>query len=254
MSFAMGNGVRWLKQQLTDVDIDLGEDEAKELLLRAVDAFVDERIVAASAFTVGHAVDKIRAPAASSLHGGSSGSGEVVLTLGGHRLVERTLLQAHEAGKQLAGVVVVDADPATDASGLAMAKRLVTAGITGVRYAPNLLAIDGELASGVTLVLLGAESILADGSMYARAGSCDVAVAASDAGVDVLALCETINFADRITLEASAGINEMHPEHKTDTDFMALFDVTPPRYLSQVAIESGCASPGELYSVVRRNT
>ncbi|KAK3328429.1 translation initiation factor eif-2b-like protein [Cercophora scortea] len=219
MCFSMGNAIRILKTKVNKFDIDTPEEEAKEGLLDSIDLFIRERISLAELLIARNAAELI-------------GEGDVILTYGRHRLVEKTILQAKANGRTF-DVSIID-DP-YDNGGQDLAKSLERAGIR-VFYSPNL----GGLRSGVeraTNVLLGAEAIFANGSLQAPAGTADIAMAATNAGRKVIALCETINFdRERVAVDALT-YNEIDPERNTAESFRLLFDNTRDKYITGVITE-----------------
>lgn len=219
MCFSMGNAIRFIKSQVNKFDIDTPEDEAKETLLEAIDLFINERITLAEFLIARNAAALINEQ-------------DVVLTYGRHRLVEKTFLRAKENGQSFT-VSIID-DP-YDQSGEELAKTLQKAGIR-VLYSPNLggLRQNVERASSV---LLGTEAIFANASLQAPAGTADVAMAAANAGKQVLALCETINFdRERVAVDALT-YNEIDPERNSAESFRLLFDNTRDKYINGVITE-----------------
>lgn len=219
MCFSMGNAIRLLKTKVNNFDIDTPEDEAKEGLLEMIDLFINERIALAEFVIARNAAKQIR-------------EGDVILTYGRHRLVEKTFLRAKENGLVF-DVSIID-DP-YDRGGQELAKSLRQAGIR-VYYSPNL----GGLRTNVeraTNVLLGAEAVFANGSVYAPAGTADVAIAATNSGKKVIALCETINFdRERVSVDALT-YNEIDPEQNSAEAFRLLFDCTRDQYIAGVITE-----------------
>jgi translation initiation factor eIF-2B subunit delta len=234
MCFSMGNAIRWLKLQISKIDIDLPDAEAKKRLCESIDSFIHERITLANLVIAKAAADMVD-------------DGDVVLTYAHHSLVERALLLAQAEGRQFS-VVLVD-DPYDRAAGLGFAKRLVAAGVP-VAYASELGALRTNLRQA-TLVLVAAEAMFSNGAMYARAGTCDVAAAAHDLGVRLVALCETINFTERVSID-SLTYNEIDPERNTDLGFRLLFDTTRDRFISVVVTELGNTSPTSVPAVLRK--
>ncbi|KAL1871044.1 hypothetical protein VTK73DRAFT_2279 [Phialemonium thermophilum] len=219
MCFSMGNAIRLLKAKVNKFDIDTPEDEAKEGLLEFIDNFINERITLAELVIARNAAAMV-------------GADDTILTYGRHRLVEKALLQAWKDGQRF-DVVVLD-DP-FDKTGQDLAKVLRRQGIRVV-YAPSLGGLRLQ-AKQATKVLLGAEAIFANGSLYGAAGTCDVAMAAADVGTPVIALCETINFdRDRVTTDALT-YNEIDPERNSAENFRLLFDTTRDKYLDVVVTE-----------------
>ncbi|KXH40346.1 initiation factor 2 subunit family protein [Colletotrichum salicis] len=234
MCFSMGNAVRWLKLQVSKIDIDLPDFEAKKLLRESVDNFIRERITLADFVIVKTAADNIA-------------DGEVVLTYAHHPLVERALRQAHADGKRFS-VTVVD-DP-FESTGRDLAKRLRTLQGIEVAYSPDLSAMRDHLRD-TSRVLVGAEAMFSNGAMYARAGTSDIAIVAADQGIRVMALSETINFTERVAMD-SLTYNEIDPEQNTEEAFRLLFDTTRDRHISVVVTELGITSPVSVPAILRK--
>jgi translation initiation factor eIF-2B subunit delta len=234
MCFSMGNAVRWLKLQISKIDIDLPDSDAKKLLSESIDNYIRERITLADYVIVETAANMID-------------EDDVVLTYAHHHLVERTLLQARQLQKKNFRVILVD-DP-YERVGIDLAKRLSAAGIH-VAYSSDLSALRTHL-SEATQVLLAAEAIFSNGAMYARAGSCDIATVATDLGVRVVALCETINFTERVSID-SLTYNEIDPERSTDVGFRLLFDTTRDKYITVVVTELGNSSATSVPAILRK--
>lgn len=234
MCFSMGNAVRWLKLQVSKIDPDLPDLDAKKLLCEAVDSFLRERIVLADLVIVKSAADMIA-------------NGDAVLTYGHHPLVERAFYHArHEQGKQFS-VILVD-DP-FERVGRDMAKRLVVEDIE-VSYVPDLSAMGAHLQEAST-VLVGAEAMFSNGAMYARAGTCDIAIAAMDLGVQVAGLSETINFTERVAMD-SLTYNEIDPERHSNDGFRLLFDTTQDKHLTAVITELGNTATTSVAAILRK--
>ncbi|KAL2266506.1 hypothetical protein VTJ83DRAFT_5858 [Remersonia thermophila] len=230
MCFAMGNAIRLLKGKINKFDIDTPENEAKEALLEWVDFVINERISLAEY--------AIALNAAESIH-----EGDTILTYGRHRLVERALLKAKELGKFFDVIVI---DDHFERDGQNLATTLCKAGIH-VLYSPNLGGLRPKVAAASN-VFLGGEGIFANGSMNARSGTADVAMAAANAGVKVMVLCESINFdRDRVSVD-SMTYNEVDPERNTPDFFRVLYDNTHDKYISGVMTEfesGGGSSPAQ---------
>ncbi len=219
MCFAMGNAIRLLKGKVNKFDIDTPQDEAKEALLEWIDLIITERITWSEYAIAKNAAQSIK-------------DGDTIVTYGRHRLVEKTLLQAARNGKSF-DVTIID-DPFMG-GGKEFAQALRKVGIP-VRYSPNLGGLRSKVAAA-TNVFLGGEAIFANGSLYAASGTADVAMAAMNAGVQVIVLCETINFdRDRVSVD-SLTYNEIDPERSTADCFRLLFDNTHEKYITGVVTE-----------------
>ncbi|PFH59297.1 hypothetical protein XA68_12560 [Ophiocordyceps unilateralis] len=233
MCFSMGNAIRWLKLQISKLDIDLPDSDAKKYLCALIDSFISERITLADFVIVNTAAEKVS-------------DGDVVVVYGHHHLVQRTLLRARSDGRKFRVVVV---DDAFQRVGYQLAKALAAAEIA-VSYVSDLGALRTTLARA-TLVMTAAEAMFSNGAMYARAGTCDVATVAADVGLAVVVLCETINFTDRVAID-SLTYNEIDPESCDDEGFRLLFDTTMHRYISVVVTELGTTSAKSVPAILRK--
>lgn len=233
MCFSMGNAIRWLKLQISKIDIEMSDDLAKKRLAEAIDAFLREKVAIADGVIVENAAEGIE-------------DDDVVVTYAHHPLVKRALLRAHHYGKRYRVVVI---DDVQDRSGTEMAKSLRAAGLD-VTYCPDLA---GSLAMmrDSTKTVVAAEAVFSNGSVYARAGTCDVALAATDANSEVVVLCESINFTERMSTD-SLTYNEIDPELGTDAGFRLLFDTTTPQYVTTILSEHGGIRPHMVPGILKR--
>lgn len=221
MCFSMGNAIRMLKSKInTLVENNTSDEESKETLSQAIESFLQERVL--------YAEVAIAKKANTLIH-----DGDTVLTYGHPRLVRLALQRAWAEGRKFE-VTIVD-DP-FDCAGQELAKILRQDGIR-IHYHPSLAGISMNVRR-VSKVFLGAEAMFANGSLYAQAGTADLAMAAKDADVPVIALLETVNCdRERVSVD-SLTYNEIDPEKCTAGSFRLLFDTTRDRYISVVVTES----------------
>ncbi|OTA67442.1 nagb/rpia/CoA transferase-like protein [Hypoxylon sp. EC38] len=234
MCFSMGNAIRWLKLQVSKIDPDVPELEAKKELCSSIDTFIQERISMADLVITEKAAEKIQ-------------DGDVILTFGWSTIIERTLLQAYLITGRKFSVIVVD-DP-YEKKGQVLAKNLTAQGIR-VSYYGNFGGLRWHL-QGVTKVLVSAESMFNNGSLYARSGTCDLAIAAKQLDIPVLVLCETVNITERVSTD-SLTYNEIDPERSSGAAFRLLYDTTPDKYLSLVISELGTVQPTSVPDLLRK--
>lgn len=238
MCFAMGNAIRLLKARISKLDPDTSDEEAIKTLCESIEGFIQERIYYAEVIIARNAADMII-------------QGDHILTYGGARLVGKALEQAWADGKTFE-VAILD-DPC-DRTGQAMAKSLRQQGIR-VSYYPQLGGVSCHLQHA-TKVMIGAEAVFANGSLYGPAGTSDVALAAQAANLPVIALCETINF-DRERVATDSGMyNEIDPERCTEESFRLLFDTTRDKFLNVVVTEyetiTGDAPATAILAILRK--
>ncbi|CRK10922.1 hypothetical protein BN1708_009965 [Verticillium longisporum] len=234
MCFSMGNAVRWLKLQISKIDIDLPDYEARKLLHESIDNFLRERV---------HLADEVIIETAAAL----ITDGETILTYAHHPLVQRAFRHAHvEQGKQFTAIII---DDPFELTGKELAKSLGADGLS-VIYVPGLNALRAHLAN-TDMVLVGAEAMFSNGAMYARAGTCDVAIAAQDLGVQVVGLSETINFTERVAMD-SLTYNEIDPENNSNDGFRLLFDTTQDKHVTAVITELGNTATSSVAAILRK--
>lgn len=238
MCFAMGNAIRMLKSKIAKLELDQSDETSKEQLCDAIDLFIQERIL--------YAEDSIVSKAASMI-----ADGETIFTFGHHRLVRKALKTARAQGRSFE-VAILD-DP-YERSGQQLAKILRNDGIR-VYYYPSLAGVSINLKRA-SKVMLGAEAMFANGSLYGPAGTCDIAISANDADVAVIALLETVNFdRDRVSAD-SLTYNEIDPERCSAESLRLLFDATKDKYITAVVTESeegnATASTSAMLPVLRK--
>ncbi|OTB07784.1 hypothetical protein M426DRAFT_229177 [Hypoxylon sp. CI-4A] len=234
MCFSMGNAIRWLKLQVSKIDPDVPELEAKKQLCSSIDTFMQERISMADLVITEKAAEKIL-------------DGDVVLAYGWSTIIERVLLHAYQLAQTKFTVIVLD-DP-YEKKGQMLAKNLTDKGIR-VSYCGDLGGLRWHLQS-VTKVLVSADSMFNNGSMYARSGTCDIAIAAKQLAIPVLVLCETVNITERVSTD-SLTYNEIDPERSSGVSFRLLYDTTPDKYLSLVISELGTVQPTSVPDLLRK--
>ncbi|KAF8511186.1 eukaryotic translation initiation factor 2B delta subunit [Gautieria morchelliformis] len=249
LAVSMGNAIRHLKVEISVLDIDLPEQDAKEQLCEKIDHYIRDHIVMADQVIQDVASDKIR-------------DDDVVLIYARSSVVEKVLLRAHAQRKSFS-VIVVDSRPLLE--GKQILAILADAGIQCTyMLLPALASVIGE----VSIVLLGAHSVQSDGAVYSRAGTAMVAMMAKAHSVPTLVCCETYKFSDAVHLD-SFNKNELAPltgrfssfptSHNRDTLALSdepnlqilnpLYDLTPPSNITAVVTEVGTIPPNSISSL-----
>lgn len=241
LGVSMGNCIRWLKQAITSLPIDLTDDQAKEELDGQIVQFIRERIDVAGKVISLSVYDVL-------------GDEEVILTYGHSEVVVNALIFANskQDSKKLR-VIVVDAQPLFE--GKRTLRKLVDAGIN-CTYVP-LSALTFMLRE-VTQVILGAHAMLSNGRLFSRVGTAAVATAASSRGLPVTVLCETIKFSPRVQLDAVTynELGPLVPEGKTQgankvITLNVLFDLTPQNAINKVITEVGSLPASSVPVILR---
>ncbi|KAF7353017.1 hypothetical protein MVEN_01269300 [Mycena venus] len=107
MSVTMGNAIRQLKLEISGSDIDMPEQDAKDLLCQKIDDYIRDRIIIADEVIQDLACKKIK-------------DGDVILTYARSSIVEKVLLAAYKQGKRFS-VIVVDSRPLLEGKALLQA-------------------------------------------------------------------------------------------------------------------------------------
>lgn len=248
MAVSMGNAIRYLKSQISVLDLDLTELEAKQQLIEKIDLFIRDRIIMAQKVIVNYCFDKIE-------------NGDVVLTYSCSSIVEKALLEAHQAGIQFR-VIVVDSRPKLE--GLKILNSLSQVGIdctycflSGISY----------ILKEVTKVFVGAHAFLSNGYLISRTGTAIVSLMAHHRHIPVIVCCETLKFSDRVQLDSFVWNELANPDELIQSNSPSilsnwknipnlkllnlLYDVTPLNYITMVITEVGVLPCSSVPAVFR---
>jgi len=249
MSVTMGNAIRQLKLEISGVDIDLPEQDAKEELCGKIDNYIEERITAADQVIAQSAGLKIK-------------NGDVLLTYARSSVVEKVLLRAHKGGKSFS-VYVVDSRPMLEG------KKLLTAlSSAGIPCTYLLLPAIGSIIAEVSTVFIGAHSLHSNGAVHSRAGTALVSMMAKQHSIPVVVCCETYKISETVQLDSFTK-NELGPlngmfstfpitipreslatENTTNLEILnPLYDLTPPKNITAVVTEVGVIPPTSIGTI-----
>lgn len=223
LGVSQGNAIRWLKKLISALDPDLAEHDAKTFLSQSIDQFVREKITLADEVIAREAGTRIE-------------DGDTVVTYGKSSVVERTLISAHNSGKQFA-VIVVDSRPMFEGKNLA--RSLIRAGVT-TRYC--LLSALADVAGDATKCIFGAAAMLGNGRLSARAGTAMVAMMVKESTrrkCPVLVLCESVKFTGRVALDG-VMMNELgEPDALVEVEEVETVATLPPPTTTVTAKKGG---------------
>lgn len=126
------------------------------------------------------------------------------------------------------------------------------------------LVVDGAAHSvlgDVDHVLVGADSVAADGTLVNKVGTAGLATSAAARDVPVLVAASTIKLNPETLAGRATPIEERSPDEVVDPETRRAigdpdvenpaFDRTPPRYLDAVATEDGVVAPADVGSLLR---
>lgn len=256
LSISMGNAIRWLKQEIANLGIDLSDAQAKQYLHEEIDNFIRVRLDYADRVIVENAVNNIN-------------DGDTILTYASSQVVLATFTAAHKQGKKFK-VIVVDSRPLFE--GRKVAKVLSDEGISTTYTLFNGLSY---ALKDVTTVFVGAHAMLSNGMLYSRVGTAAVALLASSRNIPVVVLCQSIKFSDRVLLDSftfnELGSSDALVNLAKSTDDVpvpspalknwreipslnvmhALYDVAPPDSIKKVITEVGSLPPSSVPVVLR---
>ena len=180
-SMGMGNVIKYIRYEISHIAPEFSEAEAKAYLTAKLQSFLEERIVYARESIVRYMASTIK-------------DDDVVLTFGSSPLLRQVLVKV--AATKRFRLVVVDTRPLHE--GLAT----VAALSRHVRCVYTPLAGAASVMREVTRVVLGASSLLSNGSMLAPAGTAMVAALAKARRVPVIVVSESYKFCEKVQLDS----------------------------------------------------
>lgn len=243
LSLSMGNGIRWLKQEISHVSIDTLEQDAKAALMQKIDDFIRERIELSGQLIIENSSHHITDGCTVLTFGHS----EVLLKLFQHCVVEEgklfnlVIVDSHplfEGKKLLAGLVDTKVKaPEHDSESVAPPTRRSTPlpSITREKLKITYVLLNllsSTVLEDVDLAFLGAHAMLSNGYLYSRVGSAMIAMMCNRRNISVLTCCESIKFSDRVQLD-SVTTNEL----ADPDDLLANIGANRPPQRKSMALE-----------------
>lgn len=191
LSVTMGNAIRWLKQEISLIDLNTPDADAKEDLCEKITQFAREKIEFADQLITENASQHIA-------------NGSTILTYGCSKvLCDLFIHNAEELGKDFQ-VIIVDSRPLFE--GRKMTDMLRNHGLK-VMYV-LVTSLGTVFNMHIDYVMLGAHSILSNGFLYSRVGTAMLAMSAKRRNIPVLVCCESLKFSQRVQLD-SVTSNEL---------------------------------------------
>ncbi|XP_042157026.1 translation initiation factor eIF-2B subunit delta [Oncorhynchus tshawytscha] len=237
LSASMGNAIKYIKKEISNIPSQCKEEEAKTKLLTCIDRYIEEKIVLAAKAISKYAIEKIS-------------DGDVILVYGCSSLVNNILCEAFEKSRKFR-VIVVDSRPRLE--GREALRRLVQRGISCTYV---LISALSYILPEVSKVFLGAHALLANGYVMSRVGTSQIALVARTFNVPVLVCCETYKFCEKVQTDSFVS-NELDDpddlmvtrkgktqlENWQDVSSLGLlnlvYDVTPPDFVDLVITDLG---------------
>ncbi|KAF7669173.1 hypothetical protein LDENG_00240900 [Lucifuga dentata] len=237
LSASMGNAIKYIKKEISNIPSQCKEEEAKSKLLNYIDCYINEKIVLAAKAIAKYSIEKIS-------------DRDVILIYGCSSLVNHILCEAFEKNRKFR-VIVVDSRPRLE--GREALRRLVQRGISCTYV---LISAVSYILPEVSKVFLGAHALLANGYVMSRVGTSQIALVAKAFNVPVLVCCETYKFCERVQTDSFVS-NELDDpddlivtrkgktqlEHWQQVHSLGLlnlvYDVTPPDFVDLVITDLG---------------
>ncbi|XP_065350768.1 translation initiation factor eIF2B subunit delta isoform X2 [Cloeon dipterum] len=223
MSVALDHAIKSLR--LNTFAYDVSEQDAKVTVNAAIDAYINkiEQDMQSVALNLAHKVK----------------DGALLAVYSYSCLIMNALKQLFKTGKYFRVVVV---GSTTHNGGMTMLSQLSDLGVQCTYLLINQVNF---IMPKVQLVLLGAESMLANCSMVGPAGSAQIACVANSQGVPVYACCETSKFSYDSHQGSFFKQNELEPEflapQMKNTPYLSQCslrcDVVPERFISAIITE-----------------
>ncbi|XP_014871370.1 translation initiation factor eIF2B subunit delta isoform X1 [Poecilia latipinna] len=237
LSASMGNAIKYVKKEISNIPSQCKEEEAKQKLLKCIEWYIKEKIILAATAIAESSIEKIS-------------DGDVILIYGCSSLVNHILCEALEKNRKFR-VIVVDSRPRLE--GREALRRLVQRGISCTYV---LISAVSYILPEVSKVFLGAHALLANGYVMSRVGTSQIALVAKAFNVPVLVCCETYKFCERVQTDSFVSNELDDPDDLIVTRngqtqlenwqqepslglLNLVYDVTPPDFVDLVITELG---------------
>lgn len=237
LSISMTNAYEVVRKEISQAMLDQGEHvaendygEQKKKLKDFIDRFIDEEIWAAQKGICENINNNIA-------------TNDVILVYGCSTIVQHVLFHAKSKGK-IFKVIVVDSPP--HFNGRRMSSFLNDISVD-VSY--TLISSLSYVIRKATKVLLGANSILANGYVMSHIGTSQVSLMAKASNVPTLVCCETYKLSDRVYVD-SFGCNEVD-SHELGAALNLRYDMTPPEFVSMVINEKSTVPAESVPALLR---
>lgn len=218
------------QQQTQNEPCDLNEECFNQLKM-FIDRFIDEEIWSAQRGICQNIVSNIA-------------NNDVILVYGCSTIVQHVLLYAKMKGKQFK-VIVVDSPP------LFNGRRMLSfLNENSIDVSYTLINSISFVIRRATKVLLGANSMLANGYAMSHIGTSQIALLAKASNVPTLVCCETYKLSDRVYVD-SFGCNEVDSGHELSPALKLRYDLTPPEFVSMVITEKSIVPAESVPAMLR---
>ncbi|KAH3660505.1 hypothetical protein OGAPHI_007091 [Ogataea philodendri] len=193
LSISMGNAIRWLKQRISTIPIDLSDEVAKQQLIEEIELYIQEKILYSDKVITQFASTHIQ-------------DGAKLLTYGHSEVLKKLFKYCALEEKKSFEIYIIDSKPLFE--GKKLAREL--SAIPNIKCHYNLINSLSTILerSDIDFCFLGAHSMLSNGRLYSRVGTAMIAMASKNKNIPVLVCCESMKFSDKVQLD-SVTLNEL---------------------------------------------
>lgn len=181
--------------------------------------------------------------------------GDAIMTHCNSQAAISVIAEAHRSGKNIR-VFATESRPRLQG-------HLTAAQLDGLGISTSLI-VDSAVRyfmKQVDLVVVGADTVTANGSVINKIGTSQLALAAHESRVNLIVAAETYKFSPRTLLGEMVEIEERDSSEVIDPAKLAGmkhvrvknpgFDVTPAAYIDMICTEAGAISPEMSYIIIR---
>jgi len=181
-------------------------------------------------------------------------SGDVILTHCNSDTVNMILEKAWRDGR---GIEVICTETRPRYQGIITVKELSSSGI------PTTLIVDSAVhlimrKLKVNKVLVGADTICANGDLINKIGTSQIALCAKELDIDFIVAAESIKFSPESVMGSVVEIEERDPSEVIKAEKLKdvrvlnpVFDITDARYISMIITEYGVIPPEAAYHLLK---
>ncbi len=181
-------------------------------------------------------------------------SGDIILTHCNSDTVNMILEKAWRDGK---GIEVICTETRPRYQGIITVKELSSSGI------PTTLIVDSAAhlimrKLKVNKVLVGADTICANGDLINKIGTSQIALCAKELDIDFIVAAESIKFSPESVMGSVVEIEERDPSEVIKAEKLKdvrvlnpVFDITDARYISMIITEYGVIPPEAAYHLLK---
>lgn len=224
LSVSMGNAIRWLKQEISHISLDLSDIEAKQILCEKIDDFIREKIDLSDRVIIETASKHIN-------------NGSTILTFGHSQVLENLFKYCALEQDKHFNLIIVDSRPLFEGKTLFnnlietetspnvddLASETSSVSSRGPKSKPItqdhikihyvlINSLSSTILEDVDCVFLGAHAMLSNGRLYSRVGTGLIAMMCHARNIPVLTCCESVKFSDKVQLDSVTNNELADPE------------------------------------------